>query len=158
MAPMRALLGGLVVVLAAACEARAPAITAEPTAAASGAPRAATDPLGPAPPLSASASSSAALPDCPGGGCNPGGVVAEMSTGFRRCYREGLAQDPKMQGKVEVHATIGPNGDVVSVTPKATGLSPEVVRCVADRVRKGKFTPPAQGTDSVVIPVTFVPD
>lgn len=119
-----------------------------------------------------SGSSSAASPSGPSGAAavggasvsggavdNAGAVVAGMAAGFRRCYKKGLTEDPKMKGSVRVTAKIGPNGEVLSATPAGgAGLSGSVISCVAGRVAAATFAPPSTGSATVVIPVTFSPN
>ncbi|MFT3769221.1 MAG: AgmX/PglI C-terminal domain-containing protein [Minicystis sp.] len=87
---------------------------------------------------------------------NASAVVAGMAAGFRRCYNKGLQEDPNMKGSVRVTAKIGPNGEVLSVSPSGSGLSGTVVSCVAARVSSAQFAPPEGGGATIVIPVTFV--
>jgi hypothetical protein len=83
-------------------------------------------------------------------------VVAGMRAGFRACYNRGLASNPDLQGSVRITAKIGPNGEVLSATPNATGsLGDEVVNCVVRRVQSATFAPPEGGGATIVIPVTF---
>jgi hypothetical protein len=83
-------------------------------------------------------------------------VVAGMRAGFRACYNRGLASNPDLQGSVRITAKIGPNGEVLSATPNATGsLGDEVVSCVVRRVQSATFSPPEGGGATIVIPVTF---
>jgi len=83
-------------------------------------------------------------------------VVAGMRAGFRACYNRGLATNPDLAGQVRIIAKIGPNGEVLSATPQASGLSPEVVDCVVRRVKSGQFAAPEGGGATITIPVTFV--
>jgi hypothetical protein len=87
---------------------------------------------------------------------NASSVVAGMQAGFRRCYNRGLQEDPNMKGSVRITAKIGPNGEVLSVSPSGSGLSGTVISCVAARVSSAQFAPPEGGGATVVIPVTFV--
>jgi hypothetical protein len=87
---------------------------------------------------------------------NASAVVAGMAAGFRRCYNKGLQEDPNMKGSVRITAKIGPNGEVLSVSPSGSGLSGTVISCVAARVSSAQFAPPDGGGATVVIPVTFV--
>jgi hypothetical protein len=87
---------------------------------------------------------------------NASAVVAGMAAGFRRCYNKGLQGDPNMKGSVRLTAKIGPNGEVLSVSPSGgSGLSGTVVSCVAARVSAAQFAPPEGGGATLVIPVTF---
>lgn len=87
---------------------------------------------------------------------NASSVVARMAAGFRRCYNKGLQEDPNMKGSVRITAKIGPNGEVLSVSPSGSGLSGTVISCVAARVSSAQFAPPDGGGATIVIPVTFV--
>ncbi len=88
---------------------------------------------------------------------NASSVVAGMAAGFRRCYNNGLKEDPNMKGSVRVTARIGPNGEVLSASASGGGgLSGSVVGCVQARVASAQFAPPEGGGATVVIPVTFV--
>jgi len=88
---------------------------------------------------------------------NASSVVAGMAAGFRRCYNNGLKEDPNMKGSVRVTARIGPNGEVLGASASGGGgLSGSVVGCVQARVASAQFAPPEGGGATVVIPVTFV--
>jgi hypothetical protein len=87
---------------------------------------------------------------------NASAVVAGMAAGFRRCYNKGLQEDPNMKGSVRITAKIGPNGEVLGVSPSGSGLSGSVISCVASRVSSAQFAPPDGGGATIVIPVTFV--
>jgi len=87
---------------------------------------------------------------------NASGVVAGMAAGFRRCYNNGLKEDPNMKGTVRVTARIGPNGEVLSASASGGGLSGSVISCVQARVASASFAPPEGGGATIVIPVTFI--
>lgn len=89
---------------------------------------------------------------------NPGGVVARMAPGFRRCYQKGLADDPEMKGSVRITARIGPSGEVQSAAPSGGGgLSKKLKSCVAGVVSSSTFDKPEGGGATIVIPVSFYP-
>ncbi|MFO0549158.1 MAG: AgmX/PglI C-terminal domain-containing protein [Polyangiaceae bacterium] len=82
-----------------------------------------------------------------------------MAPGFRRCYLEGLKENPIMNGSVRITAKIGAEGEVLSATPtQAAGLSDKVIYCVAERVAVARFAAPDGGSATLVIPVTFFPE
>ncbi len=85
-------------------------------------------------------------------------VIAGMRGRFRKCYNDGLAQDPTMSGRVVISAKVGPNGEVISADVASnSGLSGPVAACIARTVRSGQFEPPAGGaTSTLSIPVSFV--
>jgi hypothetical protein len=88
---------------------------------------------------------------------NGAAVVAGMSAGFRRCYNRGLQADPTMKGSLTLTAIVGPNGEVVSVSPSgARGIDKGVVSCMAARVSVAQFAPPdTGGTPTLTIPITL---
>lgn len=87
---------------------------------------------------------------------NASSVVAGMAAGFRRCYNNGLKEDPNMKGSVRITARIGPNGEVLSASASGSGLSGSVIGCVQARVASAQFSPPEGGGATIVIPVTFI--
>lgn len=94
------------------------------------------------------------------GGSSPGAdtIVATMAPGFRRCYSQGLADDPAMRGTVRVTARVGPSGKVDSaVAGGGGGLSEKVKDCCVAVVNSKTFNPPEGGGATVIIPISFVP-
>ncbi|MEZ4306993.1 MAG: AgmX/PglI C-terminal domain-containing protein [Polyangiaceae bacterium] len=87
---------------------------------------------------------------------NASAVVAGMAAGFRRCYNNGLKEDPNMKGSVRITARIGPNGEVLGASASGSGLSGSVIGCVQARVASASFSPPEGGGATIVIPVTFI--
>jgi hypothetical protein len=85
------------------------------------------------------------------------GTVASLRPRFRKCYQDGLRDDPTMTGKVTLAAKIAPNGDVASSTPEGVvGLSPKVVSCLQGALRRASFGAPGDAGSTVRIPVSFV--
>ncbi|HEY4117481.1 MAG TPA: AgmX/PglI C-terminal domain-containing protein [Byssovorax sp.] len=86
-------------------------------------------------------------------------VVSGMGAGLRRCYNKGLStEDPGMRGSVRVTASVGPNGEVVSVTATdSPGLSPAVLSCVKARVASAQFSEPPSGHATLKFVVTLLP-
>jgi hypothetical protein len=85
------------------------------------------------------------------------GTVATLRPRFRKCYQDGLRDDPTMTGKVTLAAKIAPNGDVASSTPEGVaGLSPKVVSCLQAALRRVTFGAPGDAGSTVRIPVSFV--
>jgi hypothetical protein len=83
-------------------------------------------------------------------------TVAGLRGGFRRCYQQGLATDPTMQGKVVISAKISANGEVESATPVSNvGLSSTVAGCIARTVRSAQFAAPGGTGSNLSIPVSF---
>jgi hypothetical protein len=90
---------------------------------------------------------------------NAGPVVAGMAAGFRRCYRRGLANAPASAGRVQILTRVGPNGEVMSTAPQATGsLDGSVVSCVASRVSSAQFAKPSRTPATLTISVTLTPN
>lgn len=92
-----------------------------------------------------------------GGGVeNAWAVVSEMARAFRRCYNDGLKEDPAMEGAVRITALIGPAGEVTSTSAAGNGgLSGSLVSCAQARVASARFASPEGGSATIVIPVTF---
>ncbi len=86
-------------------------------------------------------------------------IIRNHHNEIRHCYNEGLAKDPRLQGRVAVMFTIGPTGLVPSaaVTENTMG-DRNVANCVAAAVRRWKFPKPMNGgTAMVTYPFTFSP-
>jgi len=83
-------------------------------------------------------------------------VTARMRGRFRRCYQQGLATHPAMQGTVQLSATIGPKGDVIRVGDNGGGSLAPIVPCLKAVVSSGLFAPPTGGSALISIPITFV--
>jgi outer membrane biosynthesis protein TonB len=84
-------------------------------------------------------------------------VVAQMRAGFRACYNRGLAENPDIEGKIQLSIKVGPTGQVASVAATKTGNLPEsVVDCVKARANSANFSAPQGGAAVVQVPVSFV--
>jgi hypothetical protein len=84
-------------------------------------------------------------------------VVAQMRAGFRACYNRGLAENPDIEGKIQLSIKVGPTGQVASVMATKTGNLPEsVVECVKSRATSASFSAPQGGAAVVQVPVSFV--
>jgi hypothetical protein len=84
-------------------------------------------------------------------------VVAQMRAGFRACYNRGLAENPDIEGKIQLSIKVGPTGQVASVAATKTGSLPEsVVECVKARATSANFSAPQGGAAVVQVPVSFV--
>jgi hypothetical protein len=83
-------------------------------------------------------------------------VVAGLRPRFRKCYQDGLLDDPTMGGKVILAAKVQPNGEVANVDiVDNQGLSPRVTSCMAKALKNATFT--GNGSFSTVrVPVTMV--
>ncbi len=87
---------------------------------------------------------------------NASALVGRMRWRFRRCYEQGLASNPEMQGSVTLVAKIGPNGEVQGVSGGGGGGLGAIVPCLKAVVSSGGFSPPEGGGANVTIPITFV--
>ncbi len=78
---------------------------------------------------------------------------------FQRCYEQGLARNPKLQGRVTVRFTIGLDGKVSSVAnisnPESALADPDVVSCILEVCGRWSFPQPEGGTVTLVFPVSF---
>ncbi|MEO8178368.1 MAG: AgmX/PglI C-terminal domain-containing protein [Deltaproteobacteria bacterium] len=84
-------------------------------------------------------------------------VVAQMRAGFRACYNRGLAENPDIEGKIQLSIKVGPTGQVASVAATKTGNLPDsVVECVKSRANSANFSAPSGGAAVVQVPVSFV--
>lgn len=83
-------------------------------------------------------------------------VVAALRPRFRKCYQDGLNDDPNMSGKTVLAAKVQPNGEVASVeVSENQGLSPKVTACMSRALKNAQFT--GNGSFSTVrVPVTMI--
>lgn len=85
-------------------------------------------------------------------------VIAALTARYRRCYQNGLdREDPSMRGRVGVTIKIGPNGEVMSASPKVSGnLSSSVVGCIQGKTMGAQFSKPLSGgTATLFVPVVL---
>ena len=83
-------------------------------------------------------------------------VVAGLNVMFRNCFNRAQAQNPDLQGKVNLTLTIGTDGSVENVDANSTGNLGQAVECIKTSARTAKFDPPAGGVSTINIPVVFV--
>lgn len=86
-------------------------------------------------------------------------ALRRVSAQLRACYAQGLASDPRLQGKLSVALTLAPSGTVdrAKVTSSTLG-APEVESCVVRSLQGLRL--PAGADDAgalVVVPLTFAP-
>ena len=85
-------------------------------------------------------------------------AIEDTRNRFRDCYHMGLVHDPTQDGHVAMVLRLDRGGKVVKVeTYGACELQPEVLRCMRDVSMKLRFAPPAQGDETVTLPVVFAP-
>lgn len=64
------------------------------------------------------------------------GVVQAHAATARKCYDDGLAKDPALEGVAEIQFTIGPGGVVTHAVVVSKGtMSQEVCDCVRDALK-----------------------
>jgi hypothetical protein len=77
---------------------------------------------------------------------------------FRDCYHRGLLRDPTQDGHVAIVLRIDRGGKVVRVESYgACELQADVVRCMREVAGRLRFTPPAPGEETLVLPVVYAP-
>ena len=75
---------------------------------------------------------------------------------FKACYERELRRDPRLQGHLVLHFTIGPIGRVTAVAvDDDTVASPPAARCVTMLLARWRFPAPARGSVDVIAPVVF---
>jgi hypothetical protein len=84
-------------------------------------------------------------------------ALSTAQAGLQRCYELGLREDPRLRGAIRVTARIGANGAVQSCEESHEGLSPTLVACVVESIRRTPFAAPEGGSATVVVPVSFAP-
>lgn len=95
------------------------------------------------------------IPDVPGVTDLPRATAMSRAR-MRSCYRQGLATDPSMSGKLVVAITIDENGAITQAAATSnTGISPAVAECVVRVFRSMQLTPPTKPPATASIPVTF---
>ncbi len=73
-------------------------------------------------------------------------VIRSRRNGIKYCYQKELARQPKLQGKVVVAFTIGPNGRVIKASiPESTLGNKQVGNCIVRQVRRWRFPQPKGG-------------
>jgi hypothetical protein len=77
---------------------------------------------------------------------------------FRRCYAEGLAADPGLEGEVQARLVIGRDGAVAGASETGPRLpDPEVAACVLGALRTAAFPAPDGGIATVAVALRFAP-
>jgi hypothetical protein len=85
-------------------------------------------------------------------------IVRANFGAFRVCYEQGLAGNPKLQGKVTVKFVIERDGTVSAATDAGSDLpDPAVVACIVKGYETLKFPKPDGGRVTVVYPIMFNP-
>jgi hypothetical protein len=85
-------------------------------------------------------------------------IVRENFGRFRRCYKNGLARDPHLQGQVRVRFVIGRSGAVSMAADDGSDLPDRnVVLCVVRGFGSLAFPQPKDRTVTVIYPIMFKP-
>ena len=102
-------------------------------------------------------------------------IIRASFDSFRQCYEDGLRRNPKLEGHVRIHFTIGRDGTTntvydsdqgppepqewVSSSPTPASVMPDtqVSACVVAMFRKLSFPPPDGGVVTVTYPIVFAP-
>ena len=88
-------------------------------------------------------------------------VVRNEYGRFRACYEQGLARDPKLEGRITVRFVIGRDGSVTAakLDDEQTQIPDEAVAdCVVRAYRDLRFPKPEGGIVTVVYPIMFSPE
>ena len=83
--------------------------------------------------------------------------LRQRSGQFQSCYERQLKKDPSAGGKVIVMFTIGTSGRVSSASARTDNVGGGVGSCVADKIKRIKFTPPKGGAATVSKTFVFAP-
>lgn len=78
-------------------------------------------------------------------------IKAQMPK-FTKCYEDEVRRDPKSEGRLVADFVIGPNGRVTK--SEATGVSPQLERCIAKRMSELRFPKTGAGV-RVTYPFNF---
>ena len=83
-------------------------------------------------------------------------IVRQNFGRFRRCYLEGLARSPHLQGRVSVRFVIGRDGSVTASENAGSDL-PDIrtIECVVRATTGLSFPAPDGGTITVTYPISF---
>jgi hypothetical protein len=78
---------------------------------------------------------------------------------FRKCYEQGLAQNPRLGGRISVHFVIDRDGWVRTAKLSGTELAdPRVSQCIVNEFVGLRYPSPEADRISVVYPLVFMPD
>lgn len=95
-------------------------------------------------------------PPPPVTGVTQPGNVAPLMRGFKKCFEEALAKNPKAQGRVQARIELAADGSVKSAEMLGAGdLPPSVTACMKKHALATKLPPPAAGNTTLIVPVVF---
>ena len=85
-------------------------------------------------------------------------AVEDTRAAFRSCYHRGLIHDPTQDGRAAIVLRVGADGRVARTESYGVcELQTDVVQCMRDAASRLRFSPPAAGSDTIVLPVSFAP-
>ena len=84
------------------------------------------------------------------------GVIKANMRAVRRCYQDGLSQDPMLAGAVRVKFVIAKDGTVSSAVTRQTTLGAPGVESCLNRQFMTLVFPPPQGGGSVIVTYPFI--
>ena len=86
-------------------------------------------------------------------------IIRERYPDFRKCYEEGLASNPKLNGRVTIRFVIGRDGRVSNAYIQGNEVPDcRVAQCVRREMTKSVFPKPENGIVTVVYPIKFEPE
>jgi TonB family protein len=85
-------------------------------------------------------------------------IISKNKGPIERCYKDALATQPGLKGRIVVQFAINPTGTVQAASIKEDGVgSPDLAACVLSEVRKLKFPMPEGGLTIISHPFVFNP-
>ncbi|MCC6553464.1 MAG: AgmX/PglI C-terminal domain-containing protein [Polyangiaceae bacterium] len=85
-------------------------------------------------------------------------ILRATLTGAKACYDKGRSRNPRLAGRVNIHLTIGPAGEVQEVPTAGSSLPDAAVqRCILSLINASTFPSPSSGKAVVDYPITFTP-
>jgi hypothetical protein len=87
---------------------------------------------------------------------SPEVTVARLRPKFRACYQQGLRSDPTLAGRTHIKVRLDAEGNVLMASAEqVTGLTPDVVKCLSSVLVETRFSAPADGSATLVVPIAF---
>jgi hypothetical protein len=78
-------------------------------------------------------------------------ALEEQSPAMRTCYRQGLARDPKLWGRVQLQLDLDPDGRVLKIAQTESRFpDPAVVQCIISTLSTVRLPQPKGGSSSIV--------
>ena len=84
-------------------------------------------------------------------------IRSQIHPRAKRCYQNGLNNDPTQSGKLVILIKVAPSGEVDSASVQSnSGLSSSVANCILSAARGAKFDPPGAAGSQISVPFNFV--